>query len=183
MKYSLFIILISLIPYQGSAQKIDTTSNSWGFVLNSSFNTEINAIGFAPSASYFGGKSQFEMGVGYYPFRLKNQRIISGEFNYKYFPNGRTNKYNLFLILSCSYVNQLKKLYYPATYQYLFLSGGYGMQISLFKGAYLGTSVNFETFTHSKRTENPYNDYIGTQNLFDTFGMNLDFRVNIGYQF
>ncbi|MFT5779812.1 MAG: hypothetical protein ACI837_002771 [Crocinitomicaceae bacterium] len=57
------------------------------------------------------------------------------------------------------------------------------MQISLFKGAYLGTSVNFETFTHSKRTKNPYNDYIGTQNLFDTFGSNLDFRVNIGYQF
>jgi hypothetical protein len=83
--------------------------------LNSSFNTEINAIGFAPSASYFSEKSQFEIGIGFYPFGSKNQRIGSGEFNDKYFPNGRTNKYNLFLILSCSYVNQLKKLYFPAT--------------------------------------------------------------------
>jgi hypothetical protein len=183
MKYHILILLTSLIPYLGSAQKNDTESNSWGFALNSGFNTEVSAIGLVPGASCYRGKSQFEFGVGFYPFNLKDQRIVSGEFNYKYFPNGTDHKFNLFLIMSCSYVNQLRKSYYPATYQYLFLSGGYGMQIRLFKGAYLGTSVNFGAFTNSKRTENPYKNYIGTQELFDKIGMYLDFQLNVGYRF
>ncbi len=151
--------------------------------MNTVFYTEVNSIGLVPSVSYYKGKSQFELGVGFYPFDLDDQRIISGEFNYKYFPNGTDNKFNLFLILSCAYVNQYKKTYYPATYNYLFLSGGYGMQIRLIKGAYLGTNVNLGAFTNSKRTENPYKDYIGTQDLFDDFGMNLTFQVNVGYRF
>ena len=183
MKYHILLILISLIPYIGSAQKSDSTRNSYGFALSSGFNTEVNAIRFVPSASTHRGKSQFELGVGFYPFVLQDQRIVSGEFNYKYFSNGTDNKFNLFLIVSCAYVNQFRKTYYPATYQYLFLSGGYGMQIRLFKGAYLGTSINLGTFTNSKRTENPYKNYIGTQDLFDMFGMNLDFQVNAGYRF
>jgi hypothetical protein len=183
MKYPIFILLTSLIPYLVNAQESDSKSKGWGFALNSSFNTEVDAIGFVPGASFYSGKNQFELGGGFYPFVLKDQRIVSGEFNYKYFPNGTNNKFNLFLIMSCAYVNQYKKTYYPATYQYLFFSGGYGMQIRLFKGAYLGTSVNIGTFTNSKRTENPYKDYIGTQDLFDKFGMNLAFQVNVGYRF
>ncbi|CAD5254203.1 MULTISPECIES: hypothetical protein [unclassified Imperialibacter] len=183
MKHFFLILLASLIPYLSSAQKIDSPGNSWGFALNSSFNTEVDAVGLVPSASYYKGKSQFELGVGFYPFVVNNQRIVSGNFNYKYFPNGADDKFNLFLMMSTAYVNQLRKTYYPATYQYLFLSGGYGMQIRLIKGAYLGTSINLGTFTHSKRTENPYKNYLGTQNLFDEFGMNLDFQVNVGYRF
>ncbi len=183
MKHYFLILLASLIPYLSSAQKGDDTSNSWGLALNSGFNTELNTVGLVPSASYYKGKSQFELGVGVYPFVVKNQRIVSGNFNYKYFPNGADNKFNLFLMMSGAYVNQLRKTYYPATYQYLFLSGGYGMQIKLFKAAYLGTSFNLGTFTHSKRTENPYKNYLGTQNLFDEFGMTLAFQVNVGYRF
>jgi hypothetical protein len=171
------------MPYLGSAQKSDSIGNGYGLALNSGFNTEVNTIGFVPSVSYYRGKSQFEMGVGLYPFVLKDQKIVSGEFNYKYFPNGTDNKYNLFLIMSFAYVNQFRKTYYPATYQYLFLSGGYGMQIRLFKGAWLGTSINLGTFTNSKRTENPYKNYIGTQDLLHKFGMNLDFQVTVEYRF
>lgn len=183
MKYHIPIILTSLIPSLGSAQNMDSKSYGYGFALNSSFKTELNVIGLIPSVSYYREKSQFELGVGLYPFVLKDQRIVSGEFNYKYFPNGTDNKFNLFLIMSFSYVNQSRKTYYPATYQYLFLSGGYGMQIRLSERAYLGTSVNIGTFTNSKNSENPYNNYIGAQDLFDKFSINLDFQINIGYRF
>ncbi|MEQ9375543.1 MAG: hypothetical protein RIG68_10205 [Imperialibacter sp.] len=183
VKHFFIILLASLIPYLSSAQKIDSPGNSWGFALNSSYNTEINTVGLVPGASFYKEKSQFELGVGFYPFVVKNQRVVSGNFNYKYFPNGAGNKFNLFLIISGAYVNQLRKTYYPATYQYLFLGGGYGMQISLFKGVYLGTNINLGTFTHSKRTENPYKNYLGTQKLFDEFGMNLAFQANVGYRF
>jgi hypothetical protein len=183
VKHYILIVMASLIPYLSSAQKSNSPGSSWGFALNSSFNTEVNAVGLVPGASYYKGKSQFELGVGFYPFVVKSQRIVGGNFNYKYFPNGADNKFNLFLIVSGAYVNQLRKAYYPATYQYLFLNGGYGMQLSLFKGAYLGTNINLGTFTNSKRTENPYKNYIGTQNIFDEFGMNLAFQVNVGYRF
>lgn len=183
MKYLIIIILAILIPYLSNAQKSDNTSNRYGFALNSDFNAEVNTIGFVPSALYYKGKSQFELGIGFYPFVLKYQKMVSGNFNYKYFPNGADNKYNLFLIVSCAYVNQLRNTYYPANYQYLFLSGGYGFQMRLFKGAYLGTSINLGTFTKSKRTENPYKNYLGTQDLFEEFSMNLAFQVNVGYRF
>lgn len=183
MKYYILLMLSALVPYLGYAQKSDTTDTSWGLSVNSTYNTAINSIGITPSASYYRGKSQFELGVGLYPFALQNQRTVSGEFNYKYFPNGADNKFNLFLIMSCAYVNHHVKSFYPATYQYIFLSGGYGMQISVFKGAYLGTNVNLGTYTNSKRSENPYKDYIGTKDMFEKFGMNLSFQLNVGYRF
>jgi hypothetical protein len=120
MKFHVLIILINLIPYIGSAQKSDSISSGYGFALNSGYNTEVDAIGFLPGAFYHRGKSQFELGVGLYPFVLKDQRIVSGEFN---------------------------------------------------------------AFTNSKRTENPYKNYIGTQELFDKIGMYLDFQLNVGYRF
>lgn len=183
MKYQFLLILTNLISYSGIAQDSKSTNNRRGFTLNSDFYAELNAIGFVPAASYYRGKSQFELGVGFYPFVLKDQRIVSGEFNYKYFPNETDNNFNLYMFMSCAYVKQFRKTYYPATYQYLFLSGRYGMQIRLSKGAYLETSVSPGIFSYSKRSENPYKNYIGTQDLFDKFGMNLAFQVNAGYRF
>jgi len=120
------------------------------------------------------------LGIGFPPFNQKEQRTVSGEFNYKYFPNGRRNKFNMYLMMSFAYINQLRKTYYPATYQYLFLHGGYGFQIRAFKNMYIGTNFNIGAFTNSKRSENPYKAYYGAENLFDKFGVSLTCQLNIG---
>jgi len=183
MKYFLLLILTTLLSYAGNAQKNDPTGNGFGFALNSGINSEVNAIQIVPSASFYSGKSQFELGVGFDSFIQKDQRVVSGQFNYKYFPNGRANKFNMYLMMSFAYVNQLRKTYYPATYQYLFLNGGYGFQIRTFKGMYIGTNINIGTFTNNKRSENPYNEYYGNENLFDEFGVSLACELNVGYRF
>ena len=183
MKYFLLITAISLTPYFVNAQKNDSKNNSFGLALNSSINSEVYEFLITPSASCYSGKSQFELGVGFSPFFHKDQIIVSGEFNYKYFPNGKRNKFNMYLMMSFTYINQLKKTYYPATYQYLFLHGGYGFQIRTFKGMCIGTNINIGTFTNSKRSKNPYNEYYGNENLFDEFGVSLACELNVGYRF
>ncbi len=183
MKYIILIIAISLIPHLIKAQKIGSKDKGFGIALNSKINSQVSPILIIPSVSYYKGKNQFELGVGFYPFFIEEQRTLSGEFNYKYFPNGRENKFNMFLILSSAYINQIQKTYYPATYQYLFLNGGYGFQIRIFKGIYIGTNISIGIFTNSKQSENPYIEHLGSKDLFNTFHSNVSCQVKIGYLF
>jgi len=183
MKYFLLIIVMSLVPNLLIAQKGDSKDNGFSLSLTSSINSEVNSILIVPSASYYKRKSQLELGVGFDSFIQKDQRIISGELNYKYFPNGRANKFNMYLTMSFAYLNQLRKTIYPANYQYLFLNGGYGFQIKTIKGIYIGTNINIGTFTNRKSSENPYNEYYGNENLFDKFGVSLTCELNVGYRF
>jgi len=183
MKCYLLIIAMSLTPPLLNAQKSDSKANGFGLAFSSNMNSEVNSILIVPGVSYYKRKSQLELGVGFNAFNQKDQRIISGEFNYKYFPNGRENKFNMYLMMSFAYINQWRKTFYPATYQYLFLIGGYGFQIRTSKGMYMGTNVNIGTFTNRKRSENPLNEYYGNINLFDEFGLSLASQLNVGYYF
>lgn len=183
MKYFLLIIVAGLVPNIVNAQKNDSKENGFGFTLSSSINSEVNAVLLVSSASYYKRKSQLELGVGFDSFILDDQKIITGEFNYKYFPNGTENKFNMYLMMSFVYINQLRKTFYPARYHYFFLNGGYGFQFWTFKGMFIGTNINIGTFTNSKRSENPFNDYYGNGNIFDQFGFSLTGVLNIGYRF
>ncbi len=173
-----YIILIPLLSH-GQAKR---PGGSFGFAINSGINGEIYPIRLIPSITYLSGKSQWELGAGLHPYIHKDQRIISLELNYKYFPNGTGNKFNMYLITHFSYVNNKLETYYPTTFNYLFLNGGYGFQINVLNGAYLGTNVNVGIFTHQKNSGNPYPEFASNK-LFDEFGMNLAFQFNIGYRF
>jgi hypothetical protein len=173
-----FIILLPLLSH-GQEKKPD---GSFGFVINSGMNGEVYPIRLVPSITYFRGKSQWELGAGLHPYIHKNQRILSLEMNYKYFPNGLGNKFNMYLITHFSYVNNKLETYYPTTYNYLFLNGGYGFQINAFKGTHIGTNVSLGAFTYQNNSENPY-DGFASNSLFDEFGLNLSFQFNIGYRF
>lgn len=181
MKQLIFISLIILIPFFSQAQSADSTGR-FGFVLNSSLNGEINPIRIVPSIAYYKGKNQLELGFGINPIDRKDQKILSSEFNYKYFPNGMSNKFNMYLIARFSYANVRKATYYPTTYNYLFLNPGYGIEVSSFKNAYVGTNISVGTFTYSKNSEVPYEDF-ASKNLFDELGFNIAFQFNAGYRF
>ena len=177
------LILLTILSCVAQAQSTDSTRHGFGFAFNSEYNTQLNAIEIAPTALYYSGNSQFEFGAGLNPFSLKGQRIVSGRFNYKYFPNGRDDKFNMYLMMLCNYANQLKKTYYPTTNQYLFLSSGYGFQVRIVNGLNLGTNLNLGTFTQSMQSKNPYIEQLGSQKMFDNIGMNLGFQVHVGYRF
>ncbi len=133
-----------------------------------------------PTATYRTGKSQLEAGIGLHPFFRRDQRVLSGEFNYKYFPNGMDHPLSLYLIGRCSYVNNARETYYPTTYHYLFLNGGYGLVLSSNGRTYLGTNVTAGPFTYARRSENPY---FAEDGLLDEVGLNLAFQFNVGYRF
>ena len=181
MKHYLFILLFSSISFLSKAQTSDSTG-SLGFTINSSMNGELYPFRIVPSLTYFKGKSQLELGFGIHPLIRKDQKILSGELNYKYYPNGTNNKYNLYFITRFSYVHNKRDSYYPTTYKYLFLNGGYGLEINPFKEAYFGTNISIGTFSYKKDTENPYNTH-APEKLFDAFGFDLAFQFNVGYRF
>lgn len=172
------IILIPLLSL-GQEKKPD---GSFGFAINSGMNGEIYPIRLIPSITYLNGKSQWELGAGLHPYIHEDQRILSLELNYKYFPNGTSNKFSMYLITHFSYVNNKLETYYPTTYNYLFLNGGYGFQIDVLKGVYIGTNMNVGVFTRQKNSENPYPDFASNK-LFDEFSLNIAFQFNIGYRF
>ena len=181
MKHFIFILLMSTASYFSFAQKSDDTG-SFGISINSSFNGELYPIRIIPSLTYFRGRSQLELGFGMHPFIRKDQRILSCDFNYKYYPNGTNDKFNLYFLTHLAYVNNKRDSYFPTTYNYLFLNGGYGLEINPFKNAYFGTNISIGTFTFKKDSTNPYDTFTSTK-LFKEFGFELGFQFNIGYRF
>lgn len=181
MKPFILLTLISLLPLLTHAEASDSTGR-FGFAINSSCNGELYPIRMVPSLTYIKGKNQLELGLGFHPFIRKDQKILSGELNHKYFPNGNKNKFNIYLITRFSYINNPRDTYYPTTYNYLFLNGGYGMEVKASEHIFMGTNISAGTFTYSKKSKIPY-DAFASQKLFDEFGFNLAFQFNLGFRF
>ncbi len=176
------ILPIFLFPLFAEAQKADSPAK-FGLELSTKVNGEVYPLRLVSTYYYQKGKHQLEWAFGFHPFIRKEQEVVSSELNYKYFPNSVENKFNMYLITSLDYVYHRRESFYPATYQYLYLNGGYGFQVQAFGGAYVGTNILAGAFTSSKRSENPYNGNFGSRDMFEEFGVNIVFQFNIGYRF
>ncbi len=174
-------MLACLLPVVSHAEEPDTEPR-FGLALNSSISGEVYPIRLVPTATLLVGKSQLEAGVGLHPFIRTDQKVWSGELNYKYFPNGVDNALNLYLIGRLSYVNNARQTFYPTTYHYLFINGGYGLMVNGHGGTYLGTNVSVGSYAYIRRSENPYAGF-ETDGLFDDTGLTLAFQFNVGYRF
>lgn len=183
MKNFVVIALIGLLSFTSEAQSSES-SGKLGFVLNSSLNSELLSIRLVPSLSYTKGKNQLELGLGVYPFNRDRQTALSCEFNHKYYPNGFDNKYNMYFMTSTAYFSNRLKTFYPATYNYLFLNAGYGFEVQPIPSAgfYMGTNMTIGLFTYSKQSDITHVVF-QNQAMFQKFGYNLAFQVNVGYRF
>lgn len=183
MKRTLLVFAISLVSIMSQAQTLDTASvGSFGAALNTSFNGELYTFQVTPTLMYNKGKNQFGLGVGFNPIDRIDQTIVSGELSYKHFPNGSNNKFNLYLMTRLSLMYNKRNTYYPATYNFLLLDGGYGLQVKLFEGAYLGTNISLGTFSFNKKSENPYEGF-RSMKLWDEIGLVLSSQFHLSYQF
>lgn len=180
---SILIIQILLFPVVLQAQIRDVAnSGKLGASLNTCFIGELGAVQTTPGLAYLKGHNQFELGMGFNPLDRADQTLLSGDINYKYFPNGMERKFNLYFVAQLAIIHNQRNTYYPATYNYLFLNAGYGFQIKLFESAYLGTNVKIGTFTYNKSSENPYEGFHSTD-FFDKTGANLEFQLHLNYYF
>ena len=179
----LLILQILLYPLVLQAQTSDVENGSpWGIGLNTGFNGELGTFLATPSLSYLTGNNQFELSLGFNPLDRVDQTILSGDINYKYYPNGMEQKFNLYFVSQLSMIHNQRSNYYPATYNYLFLNAGYGFAIKLFDSGYLGTNIKMGTFTFNKSSTNPYEGFQSID-FFDETGFNLDVQLHLNYYF
>lgn len=180
MKRLLLLLFIGFMSLANFAQSQDTIK-TLGAAINSSVNGEFYLFQIVPSVVYSSGNSQLELGVGFNPSDRQNQKLLSSEFNYKYYHNGRSNKFNLYFITNASLVKRSLNTYYPTVYNYLFVSGGYGFEFRPFKNAFMGTNISMGKFIFKKKSEIPYVAF-ESQKFFDEFGFMLAFQFNMGYR-
>lgn len=183
MKTFLYVWIIVLIPFLVEGQTNDSTS-SFGVSINLGFNGELNPIRLIPTITYTKYKNQLELGVGIHPFISYDQGVLSVDLNYKYYPNGMGNKFNMYFLTNLSYANNKRKTYYPTTYNYLFLNGGYGFDVIAAEGVglYLGTNISLGAFTYSRTSEVPFSGF-ESHGLFKHIGYAIFVQCNIGYRF
>lgn len=168
-------ILILITAYSCAGQD----KGHFGGAVNTSI-TDVS-ISFAPTVTYLKRKHQLELGLGLHPFTSNNVRTLSGEFNYKYFPNGVENRFNMYFTSNFTHINRLVNQGLDTRDNYLILTGGYGFQLRFFKTAYIGTNVNIGWLTRGRSSEDL--QYTQTQNLFENYYWSAAIRFNIGYRF
>ncbi|MGB0429851.1 MAG: hypothetical protein ACPGLV_05210 [Bacteroidia bacterium] len=183
MRNYIIIALIGLLPFASQAQSTDTPGKL-GFSVNTAFNGEFATPRIIPNLSYTKGNNQYDLGIGFQPFNLEQERLLSIELSEKHYPNGLENKYNMYFLSRAAYVNIKRDTYYPSTYNYLFLNAGYGFDVNPIPnfGLYLGTNMTLGVFTYSKQTDTP-NDMFQSQKMFSEFGYNLALQASVGFRF
>ncbi len=183
MKKYIIIALLGLISFASKAQSTDSTGK-FGITINTSINGVLAPVRIVPSVTYTKGKNQLEFGFGFHPFNLEQERILSFELNQKHYPNGMSNKYNMYFISRATLINNRRNTFYPATYTYLFLNAGYGFEVHPIPGAgfFIGTNMTMGAFTYSKQSDTAH-EMFQSQKMFEKFGYNLSLQVNIGYRF
>jgi hypothetical protein len=181
MKNYLIISIIAFLPLAITAQSAES-GRRLGANINSSINGELYAFMLTPCFTYTKGKSQLEFGVGLNLNNRLEQSLWSSELNYKFYPNGMGNKFNLYFLTQFAFLNRTQHSYYPANYNYLFVNGGYGLEIKVHNKIYLGSHISVGAFSYGKTSENPHLDF-SKNNMFDEIGINLTFQINVGYRF
>lgn len=181
IKRSLIVLLICLQSLYSKSQSVNSVKKL-GMTLKSSFNTELYEIQIIPGINIYKGKNQFELGIGFYPIFNRGQKIFSCNFNHKFFPNGIDNKFNMYLISDITYVFNQREFYYMSKYNYLFFHAGYGFELRLFHGSYLGTNVKVGMFTFNKKSKVPYQSFQSVR-LFEKLSSSLALEFNVGYRF
>jgi len=181
MKQSLFVLLITLLPFCLLAQS-NSAHGRWGVEITSSLHNELTPIRLGPTLTYTKGNNQYNMGVSMAPSTSNGQRILSVDYRNKHFLNGTDQKYSLYLTTGASYIRNERETFFPTTYNYLFFDAGYGFQVNVIGGMYLGTNVIAGLFTYQRNTENPLEGFASTR-LFEEWGFQLGFQFNMGYRF
>jgi len=185
--FYLRLLLLPVIVFLGSfsiaADDPTTQASGFGVAVNSAINGQVLPFRLIATGLYYQGRNQYELGIGLHPFIRREQTIVSADFNYKLFPNGRDNKLNLYLLANLSYLNTNRDTFYPTTYHYVFLQGGYGIELNGFAGSYMDTNVSFGGFTYRKDSKNPASGYLNAEQFFKEFGSSLSFQASVGYRF
>ncbi len=192
MKSSILFVFLFAISSVFGQTISDSSENHFGVAINSSALFGLSSVSFAPTGFYYKNKHQFELGLGIHPLDDSFERKLGVEFNYKYFVNGIENRFNFYFIGRAGVVNSLR----TSTVVYPLVSGdyirkenhlsatvGYGFQLKLFKGAYLGTDINIGGATRNVDSKNTATGSNYFSPMFKSFYLERVIQLSIGYRF
>ncbi|MFQ3229929.1 hypothetical protein [Reinekea sp.] len=183
LKLSLLATLLCLVPFSVAFADSNPHKHKFGVATNAAMNGQVLPLRLITTGTYSHGLNQFELGLGIHPLIRQELGLISADFNYKVFPNGRSNKFNLYLMGNLTYISTRRETFFPTTFNYLFLHAGYGIELSATGGFYLDTNVSFGGFTYSKISENPASSFLDAQRLFEDFGTSINLQIGAGCRF
>ena len=89
----------------------------------------------------------------------------------------------MYLLANLSYLNLSRDTFYHTTYEYVFLQGGYGIELNGFAGFYMDTNVSFGGFTYRKNSDNPAGSLLDSQRFLQEFGPSISIQAGLGYRF
>lgn len=183
MKKRHFLAIFILLSMKVCSQ-VEVRETPFGFTLNVSQDGEFSTPRIVPSLSYTNANNQVEIGLGFQVFGLDQEVQYSLELNHKYYPNARNNKFSFYLLTHGALVHSDLNTYYPASYNYLFLSLGYGFEIKPQPqyGLYLGTNMSLGGYTYNKQSETAP-EMFRRQAWFEDFGYYLSLQAAVGWRF
>lgn len=151
-------------------------------------------------ATYRIHKHQLEFGPKFFLIdrNYYNQRFGT-EFNYRYYPNGVHNRFNLFFLLNADYIHLYKisdyQQYVSSSNQYVMVNKkrrdndltmniGYGFHANLFKGLYIGNNIGAGILLErSKVVRNSTESSINSTNRYNNMALSFLLTVTLGYRF
>ncbi len=145
---------------------------------------KIYALVNSPSILYYQGNHQVEIGYLHSITSDPDRKIGGAMFNYKFYPNGMQNRFNMYFMANLTYLRLNKKAVWYLNknekQHQLHIMGGYGIQVNLFKGVYMGTGLNIGSYTYNRISED---DKVEDLKLFHRTYWTGGLRLNIGYRF
>lgn len=183
MKKLVITVILTILGFKAYPQ-VEAEVAPFGFALNVSQDGEISLPRFVPSLTYTRSKNQMELGLGFQPFAPDQEEVFSIEINHKYYPNGRDTQFSFYLLTHGALVHNELKTYHPTSYNYLFLSLGYGFELKPQPkyGLYLGTNMSLGGYTYNKQSETAP-EMFRRQAWFEDFGYNLSLQAAVGWRF
>ena len=183
MRLFLLFVLLLILNKTGISQEELSTPKKWGITLASYANTEVYPVQILPGVSYSLGKSEFYFGLGFHPVINEEQRIISGNFKYRYYHHNRSKLFSGFIVGSMNYVQNRRKNYFTLRGNYMLLQAGYGFSFRIKPHFYLSSYIAFGPYGYWRKTNNPYPFEERNGSLFDRRGFLFSGQVGYDYRF
>ena len=182
-----FIALFS-VSFAWTQEAIEPVKQKhFGVSVNTSLALAYGSLSFAPTVFFYADKHQFELGFGIYPFEGHELGKMGVEFNYKYFYNGIENRFSPYFMGRAGYVNSVYMNAFLANdtrhENHVTLTAGYGVQMKLIKGAYIGTNVSLGGATNNYYVNKSNSESQEFMPMFNDFYLEAVAQLTIGYRF
>lgn len=174
------IVFLMFLSVLGFSQDRDS-SVVYGLNINTVFHGDQFSFLQGPAFVLEKNKNQVEIGMLYNTFdRSKN--ALGGQFNFKHFPNGKSDKFNLFFLLNTTFLNSSTDSTNPITKNQWSFNGGYGFRQRIKDKLYYNTSLSFGILTQSSDQEASLPVDLIEEKIFNSWYLNYEIAFSLGYR-